>query len=584
MSVFKKPLFLGSKFTILLFLITLAAAVTLVIAAKQSKFRASSMYSKQSNRHVQPSGPNPCSYLPGAGQCKPPKDHIDGICRTPKKILRRAASAEIVGKGLIVVREGISTPNTPYLSAGTTSAKVKNSRASVARLPTRRHHWRRVGSRAATWNTEETGGSVTSVLFFRRLQIGDGRLRGCSGGGSVGAVCRLLLEEISGVDGKEEIGRRCLFWSLMVEASAAVVVSVTGGGRGGLGGKERLWLREENAGAAPVVARGGDDGAVKGFVLALAGGRENKKQIQKVRGSAWVEDEKKKWPAAGGENRKRGEEENPQRDWGLWEGHHVGGKQGKEDHGWGLRVVPCILRSGTVEDVERGTLQIGGKGHAPDRGTAWRDSLIKILVINSYLRPWRDRGKGHAPDRGSAFLICWGKPERVKGKGIRGERKSGTGRVASSINHGEGSSKSRTHVTVFTTSITHTQRFMSSLALVSSVNRKKWFRTIPSHSIPLDILLVGVVPIRLAPKTFGFEAKEKKELGKGFSSVTRPSSSRSQSEASEMPSHKTFRIKKKLAKKMRQNRPIPHWIRMRTDNTIRYNAKRRHWRRTKLGF
>ncbi|KAJ0091215.1 hypothetical protein Patl1_12545 [Pistacia atlantica] len=30
-----------------------------------------------------------------------------------------------------------------------------------------------------------------------------------------------------------------------------------------------------------------------------------------------------------------------------------------------------------------------------------------------------------------------------------------------------------------------------------------------------------------------------------------------------MPSHKTFIIKKKLAKKMRQNRPIPHWIRMR---------------------
>ncbi|KAK1414008.1 hypothetical protein QVD17_29745 [Tagetes erecta] len=53
---------------------------------------------------------------------------------------------------------------------------------------------------------------------------------------------------------------------------------------------------------------------------------------------------------------------------------------------------------------------------------------------------------------------------------------------------------------------------------------------------------------------------------------------------SAMPSHKTFMIKKKLAKKMRQNRPIPHWIRMRTDNTIRYNAKRRHWRRTKLGF
>ncbi|RDX90930.1 60S ribosomal protein L39, partial [Mucuna pruriens] len=56
------------------------------------------------------------------------------------------------------------------------------------------------------------------------------------------------------------------------------------------------------------------------------------------------------------------------------------------------------------------------------------------------------------------------------------------------------------------------------------------------------------------------------------------------SSTEKMPSHKTFRIKKKLAKKMRQNRPIPYWIRMRTDNTIRYNAKRRHWRRTKLGF
>ncbi|XP_057978563.1 large ribosomal subunit protein eL39-like [Malania oleifera] len=51
-----------------------------------------------------------------------------------------------------------------------------------------------------------------------------------------------------------------------------------------------------------------------------------------------------------------------------------------------------------------------------------------------------------------------------------------------------------------------------------------------------------------------------------------------------MLSHKTFRIKKKLATKMRQNRSIPHWIRMRTDNTTRYNAKHRHWWRTKLGF
>ena len=50
------------------------------------------------------------------------------------------------------------------------------------------------------------------------------------------------------------------------------------------------------------------------------------------------------------------------------------------------------------------------------------------------------------------------------------------------------------------------------------------------------------------------------------------------------PSHKTFKTKRPLAKKARQNRPIPHWIRMRTGNTIRYNAKRRQWRRTKLGL
>ncbi|KAG6585491.1 60S ribosomal protein L39, partial [Cucurbita argyrosperma subsp. argyrosperma] len=71
----------------------------------------------------------------------------------------------------------------------------------------------------------------------------------------------------------------------------------------------------------------------------------------------------------------------------------------------------------------------------------------------------------------------------------------------------------------------------------------------------------------------------------GFLLVVRcPKTSQPVSRISKMPSHKTFRIKKKLAKKMRQNRPIPHWIRLRTDNTIRYNAKRRHWRRTKLGF
>ncbi|XP_065492960.1 large ribosomal subunit protein eL39-like [Caloenas nicobarica] len=39
-----------------------------------------------------------------------------------------------------------------------------------------------------------------------------------------------------------------------------------------------------------------------------------------------------------------------------------------------------------------------------------------------------------------------------------------------------------------------------------------------------------------------------------------------------------------LAKKQKQNRPIPQWIRMKTGNKIRYNSKRRHWRRTKLGL
>ncbi|CAK9797212.1 60S ribosomal protein L39 [Anthophora plagiata] len=54
------------------------------------------------------------------------------------------------------------------------------------------------------------------------------------------------------------------------------------------------------------------------------------------------------------------------------------------------------------------------------------------------------------------------------------------------------------------------------------------------------------------------------------------------SDSSRMSAHKTFIIKRKLAKKLKQNRPIPQWVRMRTGNTIRYNAKRRHWRRTKL--
>ena len=51
-----------------------------------------------------------------------------------------------------------------------------------------------------------------------------------------------------------------------------------------------------------------------------------------------------------------------------------------------------------------------------------------------------------------------------------------------------------------------------------------------------------------------------------------------------MGSIKTFRKKTHMAKKIKQNRPLPNWIRYRTDNKIRYNAFRRHWRRTKLKF
>ncbi|RAL67539.1 hypothetical protein DID88_008294 [Monilinia fructigena] len=39
-----------------------------------------------------------------------------------------------------------------------------------------------------------------------------------------------------------------------------------------------------------------------------------------------------------------------------------------------------------------------------------------------------------------------------------------------------------------------------------------------------------------------------------------------------------------LREPKKQNRPIPQWIRLRTGNTIRYNAKRRHWRKTRIGL
>ncbi|XP_022367134.1 60S ribosomal protein L39-like [Enhydra lutris kenyoni] len=50
-----------------------------------------------------------------------------------------------------------------------------------------------------------------------------------------------------------------------------------------------------------------------------------------------------------------------------------------------------------------------------------------------------------------------------------------------------------------------------------------------------------------------------------------------------MSSHKTFRIKQFLAKKQKQNRPIPHWIQVKSSNEIRSNSKKRRWRRTRMG-
>ncbi|XP_065761148.1 large ribosomal subunit protein eL39-like [Muntiacus reevesi] len=49
-----------------------------------------------------------------------------------------------------------------------------------------------------------------------------------------------------------------------------------------------------------------------------------------------------------------------------------------------------------------------------------------------------------------------------------------------------------------------------------------------------------------------------------------------------MSSHKNFR--QFLVRKQKQNHPILQWIRMETGNKIRYDPKRRHWRRTRLGL
>ncbi len=51
-----------------------------------------------------------------------------------------------------------------------------------------------------------------------------------------------------------------------------------------------------------------------------------------------------------------------------------------------------------------------------------------------------------------------------------------------------------------------------------------------------------------------------------------------------MGANKSYKLKKRLGKKIKQNRQMPNWIRMKTDNNVKYNFKRRHWRRTKLGL
>ncbi|KAJ1793193.1 60S ribosomal protein L39 [Coemansia sp. RSA 1807] len=50
------------------------------------------------------------------------------------------------------------------------------------------------------------------------------------------------------------------------------------------------------------------------------------------------------------------------------------------------------------------------------------------------------------------------------------------------------------------------------------------------------------------------------------------------------PSNKSFRTKRTLGKKAKQNRPMPHWFRMKSETTKPYNTKRRNWRHSKLNL
>ncbi|KAJ2499460.1 60S ribosomal protein L39 [Coemansia sp. RSA 1972] len=54
--------------------------------------------------------------------------------------------------------------------------------------------------------------------------------------------------------------------------------------------------------------------------------------------------------------------------------------------------------------------------------------------------------------------------------------------------------------------------------------------------------------------------------------------------AEALPSNKSFRTKRTLGKKAKQNRPMPHWFRMKSETTKPYNTKRRNWRHSKLNL
>ncbi|KAJ2161180.1 60S ribosomal protein L39 [Coemansia sp. RSA 552] len=51
-----------------------------------------------------------------------------------------------------------------------------------------------------------------------------------------------------------------------------------------------------------------------------------------------------------------------------------------------------------------------------------------------------------------------------------------------------------------------------------------------------------------------------------------------------MPSNKSFRTKRLLGKKLKQNRAIPRWYLMKGVSKTTYNFKRRNWRHAKLNI